>query len=116
VEPRRRRRSLDEDDSPQAVSDVLQGWLTAHGLTELRALGTIRNSWCDLVGEEIARHSIPRSLKDKRLVVTVDHGGWVTELRFQEGRILRLLEAQLGAGIVERLDARVDASPGLEYE
>jgi predicted nucleic acid-binding Zn ribbon protein len=114
MEPRRRRRPLAEDDSPRQVSDVLQGWLTAHGLTELRALGTIRDGWPDLVGAEIARHSMPRSLKEKRLVVTVDHGGWVTELRFQEGRILRLLEAQLGAGIVDRVDARVDASPGLE--
>jgi predicted nucleic acid-binding Zn ribbon protein len=114
MEPRRRRRSLHEDDSPRAVSDVLQGWLTAYGLSELRTLATIRSRWCDLVGEEVARHSTPRSLKEKRLVVTVDHGGWATELRFQEGRILRLLEAQLGAGIVDRLDARVDGSAGLE--
>lgn len=88
--------------------------MATQGLTELRALATIRSQWSEMVGDDIARHATPRVLQEGVLSVTVDHGGWATELKFQEGRILRLIEAQLGTGVVGRLNARVDLASGLE--
>jgi predicted nucleic acid-binding Zn ribbon protein len=92
----------------------MEHWMTTHGLSDLKALATIRAHWSDLVGEDVARHSTPRALREGVLFLAVDHGGWVTELRFQEGRILRLIEAQVGAGVVGRLNARVEVGSGLE--
>jgi predicted nucleic acid-binding Zn ribbon protein len=108
------RRFDDRERPPRPISDVMDHWMAAQGLTELKVLATIRAQWVLMVGEEIARHSSPRSLQDGVLSVMVDHGGWVTELKFQEGRILRLIEDQVGTGVVARLNARVGAGSGLE--
>lgn len=110
MERGRRRPGPGPDVPPRAVGEVLDRWLAAEGLIELKSLAAVRSSWSELVGEEAARHSSPRALREGILVVDVEHGGWASELRFQEGRILEALKAQLGTGVVRRLDARV--SPG----
>lgn len=107
MERGRRRPGPDPDAPPRAVGELLDRWLAAEGLTELKSFAAVRSGWSVLVGEEAARHSSPRALRDGVLVVEVEHGGWATELRFQEGRILEALKAQLGPGVVDRLDARV---------
>lgn len=108
MERRRPRGFQDPQAAPRPVSDVLDHWLAAHGLAELRTLSTIRERWGELVGADIARHSTPRSLRGGVLVVGVDHGGWATELRFQEHRIVGLLDECVGQGFVQRIDPRVD--------
>jgi predicted nucleic acid-binding Zn ribbon protein len=110
VEGRRGRPGQDPQAPPRRVGDVVDRWLAAEGLTELKSLAAIRGRWSELAGEDVALHSSPRAIHDGVLVVEVDHSGWGTELRFREGRILELLKSQLGAGVVRRLDARV--TPG----
>jgi predicted nucleic acid-binding Zn ribbon protein len=114
VEGSRRRQFGDPDAPPRPVGDVLDRFLAAEGLGDLRTLTTVRERWVELVGEGVARHCTPRALRGGVLVVEVDHGGWATEIRFQEGRILELLKSQLGPGVVGRLDARVSRGSGLE--
>lgn len=110
VERGRRRPGPDPEGPPRPVGELLDRWLAAEGLTELKSLAAVRSRWSELVGEDASRHSSPRALREGVLVVDVEHGGWASELRFQEGRILEALKAQLGAGVVRRLDARV--APG----
>lgn len=93
---------------------MLDSWLAAEGLTDLRALTGVRACWREVVGNDVARHATPRSFHAGVLVVAVDHSSWATELRFLEGRIREGLASQLGAGVVTRLEARVDAAFGVE--
>jgi predicted nucleic acid-binding Zn ribbon protein len=114
MEPRRRRARSGGDPAPQPVGDVLDRWLAAQGLTELRVLTSVRGTWAETVGPDVARHTSPRALRDGVLVVSVEHSGWATELRFQERRVVKLLDDQLGEGVVRRLEARVDGSALVE--
>jgi predicted nucleic acid-binding Zn ribbon protein len=107
----RRRPSDDDGDAPRQMSDVIDRWLASEGLSELRALGEARSCWVEVVGADVARHASPRSLRDGVLVVAVDHGGWATELRFREEKIVERLALALGTASVRRLDMRIDPSP-----
>ena len=116
MEPPRRRRFAGDEQAPRTMPEILDSWLAAEGLGELRWLTAIRSEWEELVGPEIARHASPRGLKDGVLVVAVDHGGWATELKFQERRLIKRLEEQFGRGVVSAVEARVLPSSGLEWK
>jgi predicted nucleic acid-binding Zn ribbon protein len=70
-------------------------------------LSTVFASWPDMVGESVAQHSRPRSLRDGVLVVAVDEPAWATQLRWLEADLLARLEAVLGPGQVARIEVRV---------
>jgi predicted nucleic acid-binding Zn ribbon protein len=103
-----------DEVTPPRLAQVVDDWLAVEGLTELKALGKVRQTWPEVVGEDIARHAAPVSLQEGRLVVAVDHSAWATELRFLEKRICRSVDAQLGEGVVTRLEVRVRRTDGVE--
>ena len=58
--------------------------------------------WAEVVGEQVAAHARPISLRDATLVVAVDQPGWATQLRFLEGDLReRLSTAPGGNGVVK---------------
>src|SRR5579864_5666964 len=114
MEPGRRRPQPSGERAPRPVGEVLDRWLAAEGFDELGALRKVRANWAETVGTDVARHMSPRALRDGVLVVSVDHNGWATELRFLERRVLKLLVELLGDGVVTRLEARVDGSALVE--
>jgi predicted nucleic acid-binding Zn ribbon protein len=97
----------DEAAEPHSIGAILNRYVAAEGLGELRAFERVVSAWESVVGSDIARHIVPRTLKLGTLVVTVDHPSWATELRFIETEILARLESQLGGGVVTSLRARV---------
>jgi predicted nucleic acid-binding Zn ribbon protein len=57
---------------------------------ELAALG---RQWPGLVGDEVAAHSWPVSLKNGALTLGTDHHAWASELRLLAGDLLASLRA-----------------------
>jgi predicted nucleic acid-binding Zn ribbon protein len=92
---------------PSRFAQVMQAWLSAEGLSELRLLAKVREQWQGLVGDEVALNIEPLRLQETVLVVAVTDSAWATELKFLESRIRRGLNAQLGDGAVTRIEARV---------
>jgi predicted nucleic acid-binding Zn ribbon protein len=99
--------SAEEAVAPPSIGAILDLYVTAEGLGELRAFERVVATWESVVGPDVARHVVPRTLKLGSLVVAVDHPSWATELRFIETEILRRLESQLGSVVVTSLRARV---------
>jgi predicted nucleic acid-binding Zn ribbon protein len=60
-----------------------------------------------MVGESVAQHSRPRSLRDGVLVVAVDEPAWATQLRWLEADLLTRLREVLGPDQVARIEVRV---------
>ena len=100
----------DERD-PQRLSDVLSALLAERGwatpVTEARLFA----DWAGLVGEDIATHCEPVSLRDGELRVAAQSTAWATQLRLMAPNILAALRAELGPDVVHRLHVTGPVGP-----
>ncbi|WP_322607469.1 DUF721 domain-containing protein [Pontiella agarivorans] len=53
----------------------------------------LRNAWERLAGPQIAKHSEPGYIKDRALVVIVDHPGWIPELERMKRPLLLKIQS-----------------------
>ncbi len=95
---------------PRRVADSLDQLATSLGVPSAGVLATLFSAWPELVGDGVAAHSRPRSLRDGVLVVTVDEPAWATQLRWLESDLLLRLGQVLGHGVVRSIDVRVRRS------
>ncbi len=70
-------------------------------------MGTVFQRWDALVGERMAAHVQPVSLRRGRLVVSVDDPAWASQLTWIENDVIERLNAELGTDSVTTLDVRV---------
>jgi predicted nucleic acid-binding Zn ribbon protein len=98
-----------EDRPPRRVGESLDRVAAALGVTRATTLTGIFASWDELVGDAVAQHVRPRSLRDKTLLVVVDDPSWATQMRWLEADLLTRLVEVLGPGQVDRIEVRVVA-------
>jgi predicted nucleic acid-binding Zn ribbon protein len=72
----------------------------------------LTDGWADFVGEAIAAHSRPRSLRGGVLTIAVDASPWATELRYLETAIRERVAAVTGVDAVA--EVRVVVEPPYE--
>ncbi len=92
---------------PRRVAESLDRLATSLGVPSAGVLTTLFSAWPELVGDAVAAHSRPRSLRDGVLVVAVDEPAWATQLRWLESDLLVRLGEVLGEGVVQSIDVRV---------
>jgi predicted nucleic acid-binding Zn ribbon protein len=92
---------------PRTVGTSLDRVAASLGVPRASTLSSVFASWPELVGESVAAHARPRSLRDGTLVVTVDEPAWATQLRWLEGELLTRLADVLGPDEVDRIEVRV---------
>jgi hypothetical protein len=92
--PRRLSASLD------AVARNLGG---AGGPALVRLLG----EWPTVVGEQLAAHCRPLSLRNGTLTIATDEAAWGAQLSWLEADLRRRLDDALGTGVVTRITVRV---------
>ncbi|HUZ18990.1 MAG TPA: DUF721 domain-containing protein [Acidimicrobiales bacterium] len=91
----------------RTLASSLDEYLTSQGYGEARRLAAISACWAEVVGPEVAAHVTPRALREGRLVVSVDHPAWGTELAFLAQQILSSLAERLGEGVAGGLEITV---------
>jgi predicted nucleic acid-binding Zn ribbon protein len=92
-----------DDRDPQLVSGILGGLLSERGWQRPVTEARIFADWSGLVGEDIARHCEPVSLRDGELRIGAESTAWATQLRMMASKMLARLADELGAGVVIRL-------------
>ena len=106
------RKSVSHGDAPKrkptAVGDVLASVIRQAGLEERMEQAGVLPDWPDLVGDQIATVTTPRSITaDGTLFVAVATHSWMTELQMLERELVRRvngrLEAKGSAARVERI-------------
>jgi predicted nucleic acid-binding Zn ribbon protein len=98
---------LDEDQSPRPVRASLDALARRLGAPGAVALEALFDGWPDVVGEGVAAHTRPRSLRNGTLSVAVDSPAWATELRSLTAGILARCDEVAGPGVVTAIDVRV---------
>ncbi|MBW3547244.1 MAG: DUF721 domain-containing protein [Actinobacteria bacterium] len=92
---------------PRRVAESLDRLATSLGAPSAGVLTTLFSAWPELVGDAVAAHSRPRSLRHGVLVVAVAEPAWATQLRWLESDLLVRLGEVLGEGVVLSIDVRV---------
>jgi predicted nucleic acid-binding Zn ribbon protein len=100
----------DERD-PQPLGDVLSALLAERGWATPVTEAGVFADWAGLVGEDIATHCEPVSLRDGELRVAAQSTAWATQLRLMASNILAALRAELGPDVVRRLHVTGPVGP-----
>ena len=77
------------------------------GVPSSGSLGAVFGRWSEVVGESLAAHSAPRSLRDGVLVVEVDDPAWATQLKWLSAQVIARV-AEVANTPVERVEVRVE--------
>lgn len=103
-------RPLPEDRSardPRRVSDSLDRLAHSIGAPSSEVLSKVFSRWEELVGDQVAAHATPLSLRHGVMVVDVDQPAWATQLRYLAPELLRRLDEVIGAGEIREVSVRV---------
>jgi predicted nucleic acid-binding Zn ribbon protein len=95
---------------PTRVGESLDRVTGAIGAPKATTLSAVFARWEALVGEEIAAHAVPRSLRDGLLLVEVDQPAWAAQLGFLSSRLLSRFDTEVGPGEVRDIRFRVVGS------
>lgn len=111
---RRRRSFMDSKDSgrdPLGLGSVVSRLVSERGWSSPVAVGSVMAQWDTLVGPEIAAHCRPDSFTGTVLQVRCDSTSWATQLRLLSASLLARFDAELGAGVVTRIQVIGPAAP-----
>ncbi|MEU1995244.1 DUF721 family protein [Nocardia gamkensis] len=100
----------DERD-PQPLSRLTGSIAKNRGWSTKVAEGMVFGRWAGVVGEDIAAHATPITLKDGVLSIAAESTAWATQLRMLQGQILAKINAAVGQGVVTSLKISGPAAP-----
>ncbi len=111
--PRRRRWSGPGADprDPQPLGRLMNRVASERGWNQRLTDGQVFGQWARLVGEEVAEHAQPVSLKDGELTVRASSTAWATQLRLLQGQLLTKIAAAVGHGVVKRMRIHGPTAP-----
>src|SRR5260221_6582530 len=98
-------------EDPAPLGAAINGLITETGWELGVAAGSVFGRWAQIVGPDLAAHTVPDGLADGELTVTADSTAWATQVRLLAAQFVRKLNAELGDGAVRRVKVR---GPGTE--
>ena len=111
---RRRRSFLNGKDSgrdPLGLGSVVNRLVSERGWSSPVAVGSVMAQWDTLVGPDIAGHCQPDSFTGTVLQVRCDSTSWATQLRLLSSSLLARFDAELGTGVVTKIQVLGPAAP-----
>ncbi|MEU7763700.1 DUF721 family protein [Nocardia sp. NPDC049190] len=100
-----------DDRDPQLLSKLTGSIAKSRGWSNKVAEGMVFGRWSGVVGEDIAAHATPVTLKDGVLGIAAESTAWATQLRMLQGQILAKINAAVGHGVVTSLKISGPAAP-----
>lgn len=94
------------------MAESLERLVRGLGAAPAGVATSVFSDWEAIVGEQIAAHCQPTSLRDRTLVVTVSEPGWATQLRFLETELLARIATATGSDEVASIQVRVRPTGG----
>jgi len=102
--------TADGDRGPRRFNESLDRLIRHLGAPASADVAAVFERWPELVGERVAAHSRPVSLRGGVLIIAVDDPAWASQLSWLERRLLDGVGDHLGAP-VDRLEVRVAPRP-----
>jgi predicted nucleic acid-binding Zn ribbon protein len=110
---RRRRWSGPGPDArdPQTLSAAARDLANTRGWDKRVSEGAVFGRWAAVVGDDIADHATPTSLRDGVLSVSAESTAWATQLRMVQAQLLARIATAVGDGVVTSLKITGPAAP-----
>jgi predicted nucleic acid-binding Zn ribbon protein len=96
---------------PQTLGAATRDLAKTRGWSGRVAQGTVFGQGRTVVGEQIAAHATPTSLRDGVLSVTAESTAWATQLRMVQAQLLAKIAAAVGDGVVTSLKIQGPVAP-----
>ncbi|MFM7063686.1 MAG: DUF721 domain-containing protein [Actinomycetes bacterium] len=97
----------DEQRSVRPVSTSVERLSRTLGLARADTFAQVEESWSQLVGQRLAPHAQPRSLRDGVLVVVAQDPAVAEHLRWSSADLAQAVNAVCGGAEVTRVEVRV---------
>ena len=94
---------LKRASQPERIDQVLKRTLKDLKIERRIKEETVILNWNRVVGERIAKESIPLKAKDAILFVKVENASWRNELVFLKGNIIRELNQSVGENVIKEI-------------
>ncbi|HVL65097.1 MAG TPA: DUF721 domain-containing protein [Actinomycetota bacterium] len=101
---------MSDERDPRPIKDVIAPVARRLGVGGAVETSVIWGRWVDLVGDDVAAHAEPTSLRDGVLRVRTDTPVWATEIGYLAAEIRRRVNAAVGSEAVR--EVRVWTGPG----
>ncbi len=88
---------------PERIDQVLKRTLKSLKIERRVKEETAVLNWSKVVGERIAKQSVPLKVKDAILFVRVENASWRNELVFLKGNIIRGLNQSVGENVIKEI-------------
>lgn len=86
---------------PQSIQSILEKTLKTLEIDVPLKTHSILGVWNEIVGESVAEHSQPRSIRNRILFVDVSHSTWMQQLQFLKLTLLDQVNAFLGEPLIQ---------------
>lgn len=104
-----------DDRDPQEVKNVVERLVAERGWKpDLDIAGAVAR-WPHVVGPQLAEHTRAESFTEGVLVVRADSTSWATQVRLMAPQILTRIAADIGDGLVTRIDVRGPSAPSWRH-
>jgi predicted nucleic acid-binding Zn ribbon protein len=104
--------------APKPIGELLGGSPFRRDSGNLVVLYRLQRGWAGLVGDDLARRTLPKTVRGKTLVVAVENGAWAQHLSLMKDPLLAALNARPTAAftdvrfVCEALPAVPSGEPG----
>jgi predicted nucleic acid-binding Zn ribbon protein len=90
---------------PDSFSDLVRREIRRNGWSRNFAVGTLRDHWPTIVGEDVSRHAhvVMYKEKERQLHIECDSTAWATNLRLMQSVILQTIAKKVGPDVVAEL-------------
>ncbi|MBT6444414.1 MAG: DUF721 domain-containing protein [Acidimicrobiaceae bacterium] len=86
--------------APTPLLSALDNLASTMGLTNVDSINALFVDWPEIVGEQLAQHCAPRSLRDQILTIEASDQQWATELKWMTSLLMERCCAALGPDAV----------------
>jgi hypothetical protein len=86
---------------PQSIRSILEDTLKALEMDVPLKTYSILGAWSEIVGESVAEHSQPRSIRNRILFLDVSHSTWMQQLQFLKPTLLEKVNNFLGEPLIQ---------------
>jgi hypothetical protein len=93
--------------NPQPIRSILEKTIKALEIDVPLKVYSIMGAWNEIVGESVAIHSQPRSIRNQILFVEVSHPTWMQQLQFLKPILLEKINHFLGEPPIQDIRFRL---------